>query len=218
VVIQSRLKADLALLRDEMDKALDVAHQRAQQELADLKAQIRAQCEQTKSDLQDEETRATHKECMAHPKNCPNPIKAIAQLHSSSITPATLVHLEMDSNQPTLSHFSVDGSETQHACMLVDSAPEAEDTNSPTPTADVPLAVPTVAMASAITPTLDPVLMILTAIQKQMEQMDTHLKAIKTGNAREDYNAWAPKHGFDASAGIGEVGNDTGYNDYCTPK
>ena len=68
-VIQARLKADLALLQDETDKALEVAHQRAQQEMADLKAQIRAQCEQLKTDLQDKETRAARKERTAHPKN-----------------------------------------------------------------------------------------------------------------------------------------------------
>ena len=50
-MIQSRLKADLTLLRDETDKALEVTHQRTQQEMADLKAQIRAQREQVKIDL-----------------------------------------------------------------------------------------------------------------------------------------------------------------------
>ena len=67
----------------------------------------------------------------------------------------------MPANQPIPSLYSIDGDETQHACMLIDSAPDAEDTNSPTPMADVPLTVPSVASA----PPPDPVMAILTAIQ-----------------------------------------------------
>jgi hypothetical protein len=220
-VIQSCLKANLALLQDETDKALDVAHQRAQQEMADLKAQIQAQCEQTKTDLQDEETRATRKERTAHPKNCPNPIKAIAQSYSSSIALATPIHLEMPTNQPTPSLYSIDGDETQHAHMLIDSAPDAEDANSPTPMADIPLAVPT---AVATAPPPDPVMAILTAIQVQIAQTDTHLKAIETGkfqtiaDNQNNNNTWDKEYGFDPSIGVGEVGRDTGYEEYCTPE
>ena len=84
--------------------------------------------------------------------------------------------------------FSIDGDEMQHARMLINSVPEAEDTNSPTPTANIPLTVPTVAptmdnplIVPAVLPIADPVLTILVATQKQMEQTDAHLKAIKTG-------------------------------------
>jgi len=204
-VIQSHLEADLTLLRDETDKALDVARQRAQQELADLKAQIRAQREQTKTDLQDEETRAARKERTARPKNHPNPVRAIAQSHSSSIAPVMPIHLEMPTNQPTPSLYSIDGDETQHARMLIDSAPDVKDTNSPTPMADVPLAVPSVASASPP----DLVMAILTAIQAQIAQTDAHLTAIETGKtkaAANNYNAWGEEYGFDPSLGVREVG------------
>jgi hypothetical protein len=192
-----------------------VAHQRAQQELADLKAQIRAQREQIKTDLQDEETRAARKERTARPKNRPNPVKAIARSRSSLIAPATPVYLEMPANQPTPSLYSIDGDEMQHARMLIDSAPDAEDTNSPTPTADVPFAVPSPP---------DPVMAILTAIQAQMAQTDARLKAIETGKLQtaadnqNNHNAWGEEYGFDPSIGVGEVGRDTGYEEYCTPE
>jgi hypothetical protein len=159
-----------------------------QQEMVDLKAQLQTQCEQLKIDLQDEATRAACKECTTCPKTQPNPIKSLLRSQSSLIAPATPVHLEIESNQPTPLLFSIDGDEMQHARMLINSAPEAEDTNSPTPTADIPLTVPTVAptvdnplIVPAVLPIADPVLTILVATQKQMEQTDAHLKAIKTG-------------------------------------
>jgi len=68
----------------------------------------------------------------------------------------------------------------QHARMLIDSAPDAEDANSPTSTADIPLTVPIVA-ATALS---DPVMAILTTIQAQMAQTDAHFKAIETGNTQ----------------------------------
>jgi hypothetical protein len=86
----------------------------------------------------------------------------------------------MPVNQPVLSLYGIDGDETQHARMLIDSAPDAKDANSPTPTADIPLIVPIVAAASPP----DPVMAILTAIQAQIAQTDARLKAIKTGNIR----------------------------------
>jgi hypothetical protein len=185
--------------------------------MTDLKAQTRAQCEQVKIDLQDEETRAARKERTARPKNRPNPIKVISRSRSSSIAPATPVHLEMLANQSTPSLYSIDGDETQHAHMLIDSEPDAEDANSPTPTADIPLAVPAA-------PPPDPVMAILTAIQAQMAQTDARLKAIKTGKSRttagnqNNDNAWGEEYGFDPSIGVGEVGRDAGYEDYCTPE
>ena len=130
------------------------------------------------------------------------------------------VHLEMPSNQPTPSLYSIDGDETQHARMLIDSAPDAEDTNSPTPTADIPLAVPILATVSLP----DPVMAILTAIQAQMAQTDARLKAIETGNTqttannRHNKNVWGEEYGFDPSIGVGEVSWDTGYEEYCTPE
>jgi hypothetical protein len=42
---------DLALIRDEADKALNVAHERAQQELVNLKAEHKAQRAATIADL-----------------------------------------------------------------------------------------------------------------------------------------------------------------------
>jgi hypothetical protein len=146
--------------------------------MANLKAQIWAQCEQFKTNLQDKETRAAHKEHIVHPKNRPNLIKAIFWSHSSLIAPTTPVHLEMPVNQPVPSLYGIDRDEMQHARMLIDSAPDAEDTNSPTPTVDIPLVVPIVATTSPP----DPVIAILTAIQAQMAQTDACLKTIKIGN------------------------------------
>jgi ElaB/YqjD/DUF883 family membrane-anchored ribosome-binding protein len=154
-IIQSCLESDLVLLRDETDKALDKACQRTQQEMANLKAQLQVQRENLKADLQDEVTRAACKECTACPKSCPNPIKVRSR--SSLIAPVTLVPIEMASNQPVSLLYSVDGDEMQHARELLEMAPMAEDTNSPTPTADVPLAIPAARQSN-------PIMAILTAI------------------------------------------------------
>lgn len=63
----------------------------------------------------------------------------------------------MEPNQIALSLYSIDGSEMQHVCMIIDLAPDIENTNSPTPMADILLAVP------AVLPP-NPIIAILTAI------------------------------------------------------
>jgi hypothetical protein len=65
---------------------------------------------------------------------------------------------------------------------------------------------------------------ILTAIQAQIAQTDACLKAIETGKSRttahnrNDDNAWGDEYGFDPPIGVGEVGRDTRYEEYCTPE
>jgi hypothetical protein len=185
--------------------------------MANLKAQLQVQHENTKADLQDKVTRATRKDRTSRPKSHPNLIKATCS-HSSSVALATPVHLEMELDQPTPSLYSIEGSEMQHACMLIDSAPDTEESNSPTPTADVPLALS--AVTTSLTPP-DPVMAILVAIQKQMEKTDTHLQAIKMGanqSKTDNYNVWGAKYSYD-TMGVREVGQDTGLDDdYCTPE
>jgi hypothetical protein len=73
-VIQARLTDDLTLLRDEADKALDVARECAHQELVNLKAEHKAQRAATIADLQDDDLRAARKDRTSRQKKCPNPL------------------------------------------------------------------------------------------------------------------------------------------------
>ena len=73
-----------------------------------------------------------------------------------------------------------------HPAWSVTLAPDTKESNSPTPTADVPLALS--AVTTSLTPP-DPVIAILVAIQKQMEKTDTHLQVIEMGaNQSKTYN------------------------------
>ena len=105
----------------------------------------------------------------------------------------------------------------QHVCMIIDLAPDIENTNSPTPMADILLAVPAV-------PPPNPIMAILTAIQAQIAQTDAHLKAIKTSNFRStadhhnEHNMWGKEYGFNTSIGIEEVSRNAGFDKYCTPE
>jgi hypothetical protein len=140
-VIKKQLEDDLALLCDETDKALDVAHERARQEMIDLRAQFKAERESLHIDLQDEAMRAAHKEHTARTPKCrPNPIKVSTHSRSSSIAPATPVPMEMPIDLPAPSTYSPAGEATQVVQMQLNSAPDVPLKNSPTLKADIPLA------------------------------------------------------------------------------
>ena len=109
--------------------------------MIDLRAQFKAERESLRIDLQDEETRAARKDRSARtPKRRPNPIKASAHSRSSSIAPATPVPMEMPSDQPAPSNYSLAGEGTQVVLMQLDQVPVEPLENSPTPKADIPLA------------------------------------------------------------------------------
>jgi hypothetical protein len=112
-VIRSRLDADLQLLRDETDKALNATRERAQQELADLQAQIRVQREITKAELLDEAACTARKDRTTCAKKQPNPLNSTTHSHSSSIALATPVPMEMANDLPPPLEYQLPSEATQ---------------------------------------------------------------------------------------------------------
>jgi hypothetical protein len=171
-VICSHLDADLQLLRDKMDKALDAAYKCAQQELTDLQAQICVQHEITKAKLLNEVACMARKDCTARAKKRPNHLNSMTCSCSSSITLATPVPMEMANDLPPPSEYQLLSEAMQIVQMISEATPPAANKNSLTPKADIPLFPPH--------PTsTNPILDLLTMIQKQLEWNESHLMAIE---------------------------------------
>jgi hypothetical protein len=119
-IIKACLEEDLTLLCDETDKALDLARERACQELVDLRAEHKAQRAVTRADLQDEDLRSARKECTARQKKRPNPLTSVTRSRSCSVVPPTPVPMEMADDLPPPSEYQLPSEAAQDVRMITD--------------------------------------------------------------------------------------------------
>jgi hypothetical protein len=143
-----------------------------------LKAEHKAQRAATIADLQDDDLRAARKDRTPRQKKRPNPLTSTTRSRSSSVVPPTPVPMEMADDQPPPSDHHLPSEATQDVRMITD----AQEGNSPTPKADIPLAPPN---PDTNTPILD----MLTMIQKQLERSESRLAALENPSVKHTWGA-----------------------------